>query len=193
MGEIETTAVILAGGVAKGAFEAGALEELAATNIQISQLVATSSGALNGSFLAAAIRAGRQRESAARLVTLWEDEANWMHSVDFDLKDLLSGVALSDSDKLLKLMHQEIEPLAGQQVNRISLKVVVGLLNGTLGNIGDQAATTYERVLPSTSTASRSRPIASASTRRLRRRRRSRLSTRPSRSRESDRAATVAR
>lgn len=147
MGDTETTAVILAGGVAKGAFEAGALEVLAATNIQISQLVATSSGALNGSFLAAAIRAGKQRESAARLVTLWEDEANWMHSLDVDLKDLLSGVALSDSNKLLELMHEEIEPLAGQQVNRISLKVVVGILNGTLGNIGDQPATTYERVL----------------------------------------------
>jgi NTE family protein len=147
MGVSETTAVILAGGVAKGAFEAGALEVLAATDIQISQLVATSSGALNGSFLAAAIRAGKQRESAARLVTLWQDEADWMRSINFDLKDLLSGVALSDSRKLLQLMHAEIEPLAGAEVNRISLKVVVGLVNGTLGNIGKQPATTYERVL----------------------------------------------
>jgi NTE family protein len=148
MTDIETTAVILAGGVAKGAFEAGALEVLAATDIQISQLVATSSGALNGSFLAAAIRAGKQRESAARLVTLWEDEANWAHSLDVDLRDLLSGVALSDSDKLLELMHAEIEPLAGgEPVHRISLKVVVGAVNGTLGSIGNQPATTYERVL----------------------------------------------
>ncbi len=145
---METTAVILAGGVAKGAFEAGALEVLAGTDIEISQLVATSSGALNGAFLAASIRAGKQRESAPRLVELWEDDATWLHSIHVDFKELLSRVALSDSDDLLALMRAEIEPLAGPEVNPVSLKLVVGLVQGVLGSIGAEPATTYEHVLP---------------------------------------------
>jgi predicted acylesterase/phospholipase RssA len=41
-------ALILPGAVAKGAYEAGAIEELTHREIRIDRIVATSSGALNG-------------------------------------------------------------------------------------------------------------------------------------------------
>src|SRR4051812_44751881 len=64
------TAVILAGAVAKGAFEAGALEVLAphAEALRITRLVGASAGSLNASVFAVGLRARAEREVAKKLV-----------------------------------------------------------------------------------------------------------------------------
>ena len=87
------TAVILAGGVAKGAFEAGALSILADECFRVAQVVGSSSGSLNVTMYAAAVRAGRERDAARRLLSLWLDEADWMHAFHFSLRELLEGRA----------------------------------------------------------------------------------------------------
>ena len=66
-------ALVLAGGVAKGAFSAGALSVLsdpetkARLGLDVSRIVGASSGALNGVFYAAAIRSGNEAFAGQRL------------------------------------------------------------------------------------------------------------------------------
>src|SRR5215468_7254604 len=48
-------AVVLAGAVAKGAFEAGAIRALADADVQVLRVIGASSGALNGTVLAASV------------------------------------------------------------------------------------------------------------------------------------------
>ena len=75
------TALILAGAVAKGAFEAGALAVLSqhAAEIPISRIVAASSGALNAAIYATGVRAGRELDVGERLADLWQHDADWHH------------------------------------------------------------------------------------------------------------------
>lgn len=141
------TALILAGGVAKGAFEAGALSVIAARGFHISQVVGASSGALNATMYAAGVRAGREVEAAKRLVSLWQDQADWMHVFHFSLRDVLNGRALSDSSKILQLLKDQVPNVATAAVNDVGLRLVVGAVKGTRGNIGEQPATTFEGVL----------------------------------------------
>src|SRR5207248_7311569 len=82
------TAIILAGGVAKGGFEAGALEILSERGIPVSHIVAASAGALNGVAYAAGVRAGRENEAAQRLTSLWINNGDWAHAFDFRPGDL---------------------------------------------------------------------------------------------------------
>src|SRR5437879_4895591 len=96
-------AVILAGGIAKGAFEAGALEVLTARGLQIGSIVATSSGALNGALLAAGVRSGRAAEAGRRLVALWQDHASWWRIFRVSARDALGGRGLLSSEKVFEL------------------------------------------------------------------------------------------
>ena len=98
------TAVVLAGGVAKGAFEADALDVLADAGVAISQVVGASSGALNATLLAAGIRAGRVRDATRRLMELWREDAGWMQVFHVSLRDILSRTGISDS-KLPSSLH----------------------------------------------------------------------------------------
>lgn len=142
------TAIILAGGVAKGAFEAGALEVLADANLPVSTAIATSSGALNATLYAAGVRAGQTKEAARLGVELWLDEADWRDVFDFTAVGVLSGQALSTSDKLLKMMHRFVDPLANAPaLHPVQLRIVVAPLLGVRGQIGAQPATTFEAAL----------------------------------------------
>ena len=80
---VRKTAVILSGGVAKGAFEAGALTVLANKGFDVTQVVGASSGSLNATMYAASVRAGRERDAAA----LSRDIAEGYVSVDGAKKD----------------------------------------------------------------------------------------------------------
>jgi NTE family protein len=91
-----TVAVILAGAVAKGAFEAGALEVLASIDAQVVRIVAASSGALNGVVYAAAVRGRRERAGASELIELWRDRATWLDIVHVDWREILHREAASD-------------------------------------------------------------------------------------------------
>ena len=131
-----TTAIVLAGGVAKGAFEAGAIKVLVEHGIKFAQVVGTSSGALNAILLAAAIRADREREAMADLLSLWRDEASWMHVFHFTVRDALRRRALSDSTKLLHLMRTEIPKVAIAAVNPVRLHLVVTAIHGVIDRLG---------------------------------------------------------
>jgi NTE family protein len=141
-----TTAIVLSGGVAKGAFEAGAIDVFVEHGIKLTQVVGTSSGALNAILLAAAIRAGREREAMPDLLNLWREEASWMRVFHFTVRDALRRRALSDSSKLLHLMRTEIPKVAIAAVNPVRLHLVVTAIDGVPNRLGSERATTFEGV-----------------------------------------------
>jgi NTE family protein len=71
--------LVLAGAVAKGPFAAGALSVIAARepDLNIVNVVGTSSGALNAAVFAAGLSANEPRQAAAELERLWRDRATW--------------------------------------------------------------------------------------------------------------------
>lgn len=148
MGLGRNVAVILAGAVAKGAFEAGALKvlasKLAASDGRIVRIVAASSGALNGTLLAAAAHAGNLLEGTAQLANLWVREGSLFHAFHLNLGDIFRLEGLSDQRQLLELLSSNVKPrLEGSDVE---LRIIVTALRGVAGNIGSDPATTYERV-----------------------------------------------
>lgn len=141
------TAVVLAGGVAKGAFEAGALDVLIERGVRMSQVVGASSGALNATLLAAGIRAGRERDATARLVELWRDDGDWMHVFHLSLKDIVSRTGISDSKEILATVRREIPAMATAAVAPVRLRLVVATLRGAPATVSGHPATTFEGVL----------------------------------------------
>ncbi len=139
-------ALILAGAVAKGAFEAGALQILSQTDTQVVRIVATSSGALNAVTYAAAVRARRERAGAAELVQLWRDKATWTDIVHPDWKSLLHREAVSDLTKVREVLRANVRPTAGADRADINLRLVLAALDGRDGTIGDHPVTSYEAV-----------------------------------------------
>jgi NTE family protein len=140
------TAVILAGGVAKGPFEAGALEVLSAQGIHIASVVAASSGALNGIAYAAAIRAGSERATSARLSTLWLEDGNLRHAIDLSLRDIVHLQGISTPDKLVALMRQEVDAITAQPGRHpVAFTLIVTTLNGDTRVIDGQPTTTFEK------------------------------------------------
>lgn len=142
------TALVLAGGVAKGAFEAGALRVLTEAGVTFGRIVAASSGVLNGALMAAAVRAGREREAARRLVTLWENEADWKRVFRFTARGIFAGHGISTSDKVIARLRREVGAiLEGGERRPIGLHIVVTALAGATGFIGRKPATTFEEVV----------------------------------------------
>ena len=140
------TAVVLAGGVAKGAFEAGALDVLIERGVRPSQIVGASSGALNAAMLAAGVRARRARDATQRLVELWRDEASFMRFVHLSLRDLVEGSGLSDSKDVLALLREEVPRIATAALDPVQLRIVVAALEGVVRSVGGAPATTFEGV-----------------------------------------------
>ncbi|MCU1281011.1 MAG: Patatin [bacterium] len=141
------TAVVFAGGVAKGAFEAGALEVLVDGGVRMSQVVGASSGALNATMLAAGVRADRLADAARRLVDLWRDDADWMHVFHLSLRDVLARTGVSDSKDILALMRRELPRIATAAVNPVGLRIVVAALRGVERTLDGGPVTTFEGVL----------------------------------------------
>src|SRR5688572_9522505 len=94
----EHTALILAGAVANGAFEAGAIDVLVKAGHSFRPIVAASSGGLNGTLFAAGIRSGKEPFAASELVRLWETSAGLTQAFNPSLRDLLAGRGFSDQD-----------------------------------------------------------------------------------------------
>jgi NTE family protein len=142
------TALILAGAVAKGAFEAGVLEVLSEhlERIPIVRIVAASAGALNGAVYAAGIRHGSERLVAARLVELWQHDASWHNVLKVSPLDILHGVGIGTGSRLLPLMQRAVEDLPLVRRRSIQLQLVLTALEGRAGNVGEQQATTFEHV-----------------------------------------------
>ena len=146
-------ALVLAGGVAKGAFTAGALSVLsdpetkARLGLDVTRIVGASSGALNGVFYAAAIRSGMEAFAGQRLAQIWLDDATIGGAFDFSFRNLLGGVGLSTDAKLLSLLRRHIGPSQGALLP-IQLRLVVTNADGEPVSTEDGAvATTFEHVV----------------------------------------------
>jgi len=144
-------ALVLAGAVVKGAFSAGVLSVLsepetrARHGIDVTRIVGASSGALNGVHYAAAIRNGTQEAAAEQLIRLWLDDASLRGALDFSLQDLVRGLGVSSSEKILRLLRERIRPGSGRQP--IQLRVIVTNATGETIDVAGRPATTFEHVV----------------------------------------------
>jgi NTE family protein len=139
-------ALVLAGAVAQGAYEAGVIRALARANVEIVRIVAASSGALNGTVLAAGVRARDPIAGAETLSMLWRDHAEWNDVFHASFRDLLKRDGLSDQKRLLGLLHEHVALRAVADPAPINLRLIVAALRGCQGQIGDRPATTFESV-----------------------------------------------
>ena len=142
-----TAALVLAGAVVKGAFEAGALEVIASRGVSVRRIVAASSGALNGTAFAAGVRARREVAAAREMVGVWEDEASLCGVLHPSFGAILSCRGLSDQQKLLALLRRHVRPSAAPDPAPIELHLVLATLCGHQGHIDGEPATTYSRIL----------------------------------------------
>ncbi len=140
-------AIVLAGAVTKGAFEAGALQVVAERGIAVRRIVAASSGALNGTAYAAGVRARRERAAARELREVWENQAGLCDVLHFSLGDVLHGRGLSDQEKLYGLLRDHVPPSTVGDPAPIDLQLITAPLNGCDGSASREPATTYTRVL----------------------------------------------
>ena len=145
-----TDALILAGGVAKGAFAAGVTSVLlgpegkAGANVDVRSVVGASSGALNAAYAAAVLHAGTEEQEIARLRPLWLEES-FGRVFEPSLTGVLELRGASNEDKVLDLLRANIVPRPG--LRTIELRLVVANLAGTVAMVGGAPATTFESVL----------------------------------------------
>jgi NTE family protein len=141
-------AVVLAGAVTKGAFEAGVLHVVAERGIAVRRIVAASSGALNGTAYAAGVRARRERAAARELMEVWEEHAGLCDVLHVNLRDALAGRGLSDQERLYGLLHDNVPPSSIADPAPIDLYMITAPLGGTETTTAHgEPATTYTRVL----------------------------------------------
>lgn len=142
-------AVILAGAVAKGAFEAGVLDVLAEKipdDVEIVRVVGASSGSLNATMLASGIHTGKPHEATKALTELWQKEGGILNAFHFNLGDVVAGRGLSDQKHLRRLLEEHIQPTHGQ--HQVELKIILAPLAGNRGTSGmPSVGSTYEAVL----------------------------------------------
>jgi NTE family protein len=155
--QTRTIAVVLAGAVAKGAFEAGVIRALVRADVKIARIVAASSGALNGTVLAASVRSRNLIAGAEALVALWRDHAEWNEVFHASFRDLLRRDGVSDQARLLALLRAHIPPTQPADPDDVSLRIIVAALGGCRGAIGAEPATTFEAMCDFDTTAFGSR------------------------------------
>jgi predicted acylesterase/phospholipase RssA len=139
-------ALVLAGAVAQGAFEVGVIRALVRTDVRIARIVATSSGALNGTVLAAALRRRDPIAGGETLAELWREHAGWNDVFHTSFRELLRRDGLSDQKRLLALLREHIPPGPVHDPAPINLRLIVAALRGCQGAIGARPATTFESV-----------------------------------------------
>jgi NTE family protein len=139
------TAVVLAGAVANGAFEAGALEVLAAQGTPVTRVLGTSSGALNAALFARFLLAGDPRAGAAALVHLWTTQATWWRVLRPSLRGIATLTGLSGQGGVLGLLRAHVQPVPEPRGD-VELSIVVTALKGRPGDVGGTPATTHEGV-----------------------------------------------
>ena len=146
-----TTALVLAGAVAKGAFEAGVLAVLAQRNIEVRAIVATSAGALNAALFATGLRHGRASLAAETLTSLWREEATWTNIVRPTLRGLFEHTGLSSIDALEKIVQRGMDGIANAQLpdlkRPVNLKLITTSLNGETRSERGVETTTFEHVM----------------------------------------------
>lgn len=139
-------AVVLAGGVTKGAFEAGALAVLVRAGLRVRRIVGTSAGALNAAFLARAVRAGDEVDAGEKLARLWIEDGTLSGAFDLSFGALLRGEGVSDSAKIRALLREHVRP--SEERHRVDLRLVTTSLLGAPRPISrERCATTFEHVI----------------------------------------------
>lgn len=145
------TALILAGAVAKGAFEAGVLAVLEERGIEVSAIVATSAGSLNGALYATGIRYDRTRLAADTLLSLWREHAGWSDIVQPTLRGVLERTGISSTEALQKLLFEGMQRVSHEPLKAapqaVRLQLVTTNLNGATRAEHAIEATTFEHVL----------------------------------------------
>ncbi len=146
-----STALILSGAVAKGAFEAGVLAYLAETPLRITRIVSTSAGSLNGAVYAAGIRHNAALAAARVLKSLWLEHGRWADVLRLSPGGLLHLQGLSSLGPIIDLVKEALERVssAGGEAPKPSvvLQMITTRLNGALRQRGDVTSTTFEHVL----------------------------------------------
>jgi NTE family protein len=137
---------VLAGAGDKGAFEAGAIRALARADVRIARIVASSSGALNGTVLAAALRRRDPIAGGEALAELWRDHAAWNDVFHASFRALVKREGVSDQKRLLGLLREYAPPSQPVDPATINLRLIVTALRGCEGAIGERPATTFESV-----------------------------------------------
>lgn len=150
MGQHKTIAVVLAGAVAKGAFEAGVIQALVRTDVRIARIVAASSGALTGAVLAAAVRTGDLIGGADRIAEIWRERAEWNEVFHLSVREIIRRNGLSDHKRVRALLGGSVAPSQPARPQPVNLRIVLGALGGRDGEIASRgerrAATTFEAV-----------------------------------------------
>jgi len=143
----KNTAIILAGALAKGAYEAGVLKVITKNpELKIKTIVATSSGALNGLALAAGLACNRVEIAMDALVYTWTNHSSWHNILEFNLNKIMNRQGLSTSDRLMRLIKVTIEKFITSELNPVELKIVLTQLSGHTGFINGRPSTTFEAV-----------------------------------------------
>jgi predicted acylesterase/phospholipase RssA len=146
-----TDALVLAGAVAKGAFTAGALAALfePATQerleLDVRRVVAASSGAMNGAFLASHLHDGSEAAAMPLLEELWTEFGDFRDVFDVSFGALAHGRGISTGKKVRALLERFIPPREGTRPTELA--VVVTNMSGEVDTVGSERATTYERCL----------------------------------------------
>jgi NTE family protein len=140
------TALVLAGAVAKGAFEAGALEVLHQRGLRFPRVVAASSGAINGAYWAAATRAGREDDAVKALPALWRERAG-IGIFHLSVSGLLAARGFSTGERIAALLEEAVSGWFPGAGHRAELRLVVTPLAGVDDQIAGKRATTYQKVL----------------------------------------------
>lgn len=146
-------AVVLAGAVAKGAFEAGILSELVPrlykAGARIVRLVGASAGALNAAVLAAGVRAGDPEGAVRAIADIWVNEGDLSVLLSRDLGSIWRGQKLINLDGVRRAVAQRMHRPASVPKERraeIDLIQVIALLNGRIDPDVSPPATTFEYV-----------------------------------------------
>jgi len=156
-GGFEDTGLVLAGAVAKGAFEIGAAQVLARRPRRITRVAATSSGALNAAILGTGL-AFDQFPAAVDVATeLWKREGSWTGIAHLSLGALMHLEGALDTTKLAALVKEGIAQVAeGAGVvaaHSCADALKVTLITADLQGVRcDGVLPTYERPLQFTAT-----------------------------------------
>jgi NTE family protein len=139
-------AIIFGGGVAKGAFGAGAISVLASTGLRVRRIVGTSSGALNAAYYARAVRSGAEDVAGDELARIWLDEGTLADGFNVSFRGVFGLEGISTSAKVFALLRRHIRPSTGR--HPVDVRLV------TTNSAGERAplephrqGTTFEHVL----------------------------------------------
>jgi predicted acylesterase/phospholipase RssA len=137
-------AIILAGAGTHGAFEAGALDVLLNSGHRFGTVVGASSGALNGTLLAFAIRAGKELELAKILPDTWLNHTGLTDVFSPSLGGIFGLRGISGEGKLLSTIEELSGRLLPGVPAPVRLILVVTALEGRMTEVGSRPATTFE-------------------------------------------------